>query len=47
MFVTLLAGGGGESGVGAFPLNIEFGFLSLFLIVGDDQGLVVTATFLL
>ena len=44
MFVTLLAGGGGESGVGAFPLNIEFGFLGLALVVGDNQGLVVTAT---
>ena len=41
MPVTLLAGGGGESGVGAFPLNIEFGFLGLFLIVGDDQGLIM------
>ena len=41
MLVTFLAGGGGESGVGAFPLNIEFGFLGLFLIVGDDQGLIM------
>ena len=44
MLVALLAGGGGESGVGAFPLNIEFGFLGLALVVGDDQGLVVTVT---
>ena len=46
MLITLLAGGGGESGVGAFPLNIEFGFLGLALVVGDNQGLVVAATIL-
>ena len=46
MLVTLLAGGGGESGVGAFPLNIEFGFLGLALVVGDNQSLVVAATIL-
>ena len=46
MLVTLLTGGGGESGVGAFPLNIEFGFLGLALVVGDNQSLVVAATIL-
>ena len=46
MFVTLLVSGGRESGVGAFPLDRKFGFLGLFLIVSNDQGLVVTATFL-
>ena len=46
MLVTLLVGGGGDPGVGAFPLDIELSILGLALVVGDDQGLVVTTTFL-
>ena len=44
MLVTLLVGGGGDPGVGAFPLDIELSVLGLALVVGDNQGLVVAAT---
>ena len=46
MLVVLLAGGSGKAGVGAFPLDIELSVLGLALVVGDNQSLVVTATFL-
>ena len=46
MFVVLLAGSGRKASVGAFPLDIELSVLGLALVVGDDQGLVVTTTFL-
>ena len=41
MLVVLLAGSGRKAGVGAFPLDIELSVLSLALIVGDNQGLVM------
>ena len=41
MFVTLLVSSGGKAGVGAFPLDIELSVLGLFLIVSNDQGLIM------